>query len=106
MRTRPSAAGLRARGRCGAITADSGFSIGQPNFLLTHCYCASKADQSMEQVPLLRALILPAKKWLRGPYHSARTRYVRWRHGFGRAELLSALDAAGLRRGDAVLLHS
>ena len=55
---------------------------------------------------MLNALIQPAKNWLRGPYRKARPGYVKWRHGFGRAELLAALEQAGIRRGDAVLVRS
>lgn len=55
---------------------------------------------------LLDALVQPVKNRLRGPYREARSRYVRWRHGFGRAELLAALQQAGIRPGDAIFVHS
>lgn len=47
-----------------------------------------------------------AKRWLRRQYHAARFRYVRWRCSFGPEELTDALGAAGVERGDAVLVHS
>ena len=54
----------------------------------------------------MQLLSRPAKKWLRGPYRSARTRYIRWWYGFGRPELLKLLHDVGIRPGDAVLMHS
>ncbi len=47
-----------------------------------------------------------AKSGLRGPYRSARARYIRARFGFGAAELGAAIRQVGLTAGDAVLLHS
>lgn len=43
---------------------------------------------------------------MRAPYRDARTKYVRWRYGFGKRELLEALQATGIKRGDAILIHS
>jgi aminoglycoside 3-N-acetyltransferase len=55
---------------------------------------------------LILSLVQPAKAWLRGPYRKARSKYVRWRHGFGRSELLAALKLAGVQSGDSVIVHS
>jgi aminoglycoside N3'-acetyltransferase len=57
-------------------------------------------------VILTGGLIKVAKDYLRGPYKKARLRYMRVRHGFGRAEFLRALRDAGIQDGDAVLVHS
>lgn len=46
------------------------------------------------------------KARLRGPYRKARLRYIRWRYGFGQRELLQALQATGVKPGDAILVHS
>jgi aminoglycoside 3-N-acetyltransferase len=61
--------------------------------------------QPREVVPL-QALIRPAKKWLREPYRKLRTKYIKWQHGFSAAELYAALTQAGIRTGDAILVHS
>jgi aminoglycoside 3-N-acetyltransferase len=55
---------------------------------------------------VLRALLQPAKKRLRGPYQKARLRYLRLVRGFGKNSLLAALRRAGIESGDAVLVHS
>jgi aminoglycoside 3-N-acetyltransferase len=55
---------------------------------------------------LMQAIFRIAKCWLRGPYHKTRLRYVRWRHGFGQPELVSALRSAGIDRDDAIIVHS
>lgn len=55
---------------------------------------------------LIPGIVQPAKAWLRGPYKNARSKYIRWRHGFGRDELLAALQALGIKRGDAIIVHS
>lgn len=52
------------------------------------------------------SLLRFAKNRLRGPYRSMRTRYVRWRRGFGPSELSNLLRDVGIRPGDAVLMHS
>lgn len=54
----------------------------------------------------MQSLLRPAKKWLRGPYRSLRTRYVRWRYGFGPPELLQSLREVGIQLNDVVLMHS
>ncbi len=54
----------------------------------------------------MQAISRTAKTWLRGPYHKARSRYIRWRHGFGQPELLAALRSADIDRGDAIIVHS
>jgi aminoglycoside 3-N-acetyltransferase len=55
---------------------------------------------------VLRTIASRSKRWLRRPYRRARSKYIRWRYGFGRAELLSALQRAGVCRGDVALVHS
>jgi aminoglycoside 3-N-acetyltransferase len=55
---------------------------------------------------LIPGIVQPAKAWLRGPYKSARSKYIRWRHGFGRKELLAELQAIGIKPGEAVIVHS
>jgi aminoglycoside 3-N-acetyltransferase len=55
---------------------------------------------------LFDTLVPPAKKWLRRSYRKARSRYVRWRYRFTRADLLDALHQVGIVRGDAILVHS
>jgi aminoglycoside 3-N-acetyltransferase len=47
-----------------------------------------------------------AKSRLRGPYRYARTRYTRWRFGFGRGELDAAIRSVGIVPGDTLFLHS
>ena len=55
---------------------------------------------------MLDTLVRPTKKWLRGSYRKTRTRYVRWRYRFTRADLLAALHQVGITSGDSVLVHS
>ena len=52
------------------------------------------------------AFIQLAKKRFRAPYRYIRSRYVKWRRGFGPTELLAALRETGIRQGDSVLVHS
>ena len=54
----------------------------------------------------MNSLLQRAKRSLRGPYRTARRRYARWLHAFGEPELIKLLADVGVRRGDAVLLHS
>jgi aminoglycoside 3-N-acetyltransferase len=60
----------------------------------------------MSKVDFLAELVRPAKRWLRSPYQHLRMNYMRWCHGFGSVELLSALRKLGVRQRDAILVHS